>query len=55
VHFVADAEELPAGSYATARVVSAAPHWLAGDLVDIIRIPEPAPARTPVLIPVRAG
>ena len=63
VHFVADADELPAGSYARVRVGSAAPHWLAGDLVDVMSIPGTtaartlvrSPVRTPVLIPVRVG
>jgi tRNA-2-methylthio-N6-dimethylallyladenosine synthase len=67
VHFVADATEVPAGSYATVRIRSAMPHWLGGDLVDVISTPEPTatrssirppirgPVRTPVLIPVRAG
>ena len=67
VHFVADATEVPAGSYATVRIRSAKPHWLGGDLVDVISTPEPTatrssirppirgPVRTPVLIPVRAG
>ena len=63
VHFVADADDLPAGSYAGVRIGSAAPHWLAGELVDIVSVPEPGaarspvrnPVRTPVLIPVRAG
>jgi tRNA-2-methylthio-N6-dimethylallyladenosine synthase len=59
VHFAADAHALPAGSYATARVTAAAPHWLAGELADVLRVAEPPrtppPVRIPVPIPVRAG
>jgi tRNA-2-methylthio-N6-dimethylallyladenosine synthase len=64
VHFEAEATALPAGSYATVRIGSAAPHWLAGDLVDVVSIPMArspvgtpvhTPVHTPVLIPVRAG
>jgi tRNA-2-methylthio-N6-dimethylallyladenosine synthase len=59
VHFVADAFALPAGSYATVQVTSAAPHWLAGELVDVQRVADwpslPPSARIPLAFPVRAG
>jgi tRNA-2-methylthio-N6-dimethylallyladenosine synthase len=59
VHFEADVEEVPAGSYATVRIATAAPHWLAGDLVDVTSIARRAPTQPakpiPVRIPVRAG
>jgi tRNA-2-methylthio-N6-dimethylallyladenosine synthase len=53
VHFEADVEEVPAGSYATVRVATAAPHWLAGDLVDVTSIAGRAPTRPAAPIPVR--
>ncbi len=59
VHFEADVHVLPAGSYATVRVKTAAPHWLSGEVVDVLHIADLGPAlppvRIPVPIPVRAG
>jgi len=53
VHFEADVQQVPAGSYATVRIAVAAPHWLAGDLVDVTSLARRAPARRPVPVPVR--
>ena len=59
VHFEAGIDDVPAGSYATVRIATAAPHWLAGDLVDVTSIARSVPTRpaapVPVRIPVRAG
>ena len=61
VHFEADARDLPSGSYATVRITTAAPHWLAGDLVAVLDVaapivaPAPESRRIAVPIPVRAG
>jgi tRNA-2-methylthio-N6-dimethylallyladenosine synthase len=52
VHFEARSAPLPAGSFATVRITRAAPHWLRGDLVDVLS----TPARSrPMRIPVVAG
>ncbi|MSO78146.1 MAG: tRNA (N6-isopentenyl adenosine(37)-C2)-methylthiotransferase MiaB [Acidimicrobiia bacterium] len=51
VHFPADEVATPAGSYVQVRITRAAPHWLAGELVEAPRAPRP----TRVLIPVAAG
>ena len=49
VHFAAP-EPLRVGTYATARITGAAPHFLRGELVDVL-----APARHRTRIPVAAG
>lgn len=55
LHFAADAETVPAGAYAAVRVTSAAPHWLAGELVAVSSVPEGVGTRARVRIPVIAG
>jgi len=45
VHFVGD---LPAGTYARARITGAASHWLRGELVDVLDRPPRARTRIPV-------
>ena len=49
VHFAAP-DPLRVGTYATARITGAAPHFLRGELVDVL-----APARHRTRIPVAAG
>lgn len=50
VHFEARSTPLPAGSFATVRITRAAPHWLRGDLVDVLSTPaRPRPMRIPVV------
>jgi len=51
VHFAATGAALRPGTYATVLVTGAAPHWLRGDLVEVLA-PAPAPR---VRIPVAAG
>ena len=48
VHFEADGAAARPGTYATVEVTRAAPHWLRGELVDIVA-PAPVPrVRIPV-------
>ena len=48
VHFEAGEADAPAGALASVRVVRAAPHWLAGDLVQVGDRPPRARTRIPV-------
>ncbi|MEX0665654.1 MAG: tRNA (N6-isopentenyl adenosine(37)-C2)-methylthiotransferase MiaB [Acidimicrobiia bacterium] len=51
VHFAATTEMAPAGAYVDVRIVRAAPHWLAGELLSTTDTARP----TRVRIPVAAG
>jgi tRNA-2-methylthio-N6-dimethylallyladenosine synthase len=52
VHFAADTAAVPAGAFATVAVTAAAPHWLAGELVEVTSVPERSATRARVPIPV---
>jgi tRNA-2-methylthio-N6-dimethylallyladenosine synthase len=51
VHFTATDADAPAGSLASVRIKRGAPHWLAGELVEVVA----PPPRTPTRIPVTAA
>ena len=51
VHFAATGAAARPGTYATVKITRAAPHWLSGELVEVVA-PAPAPR---VRIPVAAG
>jgi hypothetical protein len=36
------------GAYVTARIVDAAPHWLRGELLDVVTLPRRSRTRIPV-------
>ena len=47
-HFDADPATVPPGAYVRLEVTKAAPHWLAGELREIVSVPKPRPVRIPV-------
>jgi tRNA-2-methylthio-N6-dimethylallyladenosine synthase len=51
VHFDPGDNDIPEGSYVTARITNSESHWLFGDLIDVISTPR----KVKKLIPVLAG
>lgn len=51
VHFDPAGHHVEPGAFVRTRIVRGAPHWLAGELVDVVSTPK----REPVRIPVAAG
>ena len=48
VHFAPESHAVRPGAYATVRITNAAPHWLAGKLLDVEESRRPARTRIPV-------
>jgi hypothetical protein len=38
------------GSYVSTRIVDAAPHWLRGELLDVVALPRRSRTRIPVAV-----
>jgi tRNA-2-methylthio-N6-dimethylallyladenosine synthase len=48
VHLACGGAALMPGAYVTARIVDAAPHWLRGELLDVVTLPRRSRTRIPV-------